>query len=176
MQNDFRFLSSFSRFQSHCSEFCEFPDTLQLTERILTDFQLQSYQDVLVRDLSGGNCRKLTVAVTCLGSSRVVLMDEPTSDMDPLTRSMVYRTIDQLLLQQRAVVLTCHSFSEIQDISQRVGILQQGRLSANTTPAELSAQYEGFYSVSLFVSDSNRLEFFEKVNKALAKVIQLLHF
>lgn len=136
----------------------------QVVERVLVGFQLEAYRNVLVRDLSGGNCRKLSVAVTCLGSSRIVLLDEPTSDMDPLTRSMVYYTIDQLLLQQRSIVLTCHSIAEIQHISHRVGILQQGRLVANTTPAELFAKFEDFYTVSLFITDTHRLEFFEKVN------------
>lgn len=136
----------------------------QIVERVLVDFQLEPYRDVLVRDLSGGNCRKLTVAVTCLGYSRVVLMDEPTSDMDPLTRSMIYRNIDQLLLQRRSIVLTCHSISEIQNISHRVGILQKGSLKANTTCRELISKFKDFYTISVFISDSHRLEFFEKVN------------
>lgn len=52
-----------------------------MTEQTLKFFHLLPYQNVLVKNLSGGNRRKLSVAVTCFGSSTNVLMDEPTSGM-----------------------------------------------------------------------------------------------
>lgn len=54
---------------------------LEVTEQTLHFFHLLPYRNVLVKHLSGGNRRKLSVAVTCFGSSTNVLMDEPTSDM-----------------------------------------------------------------------------------------------
>lgn len=54
---------------------------LEVTEQTLKFFHLLPYRTVLVKNLSGGNRRKLSVAVTCFGSSTNVLMDEPTSDM-----------------------------------------------------------------------------------------------
>jgi ABC-type multidrug transport system ATPase subunit len=51
---------------------------LQLLKKTLKAFHLEQYKDVLVKNLSGGNQRKLTVAVTCFGDTSIIFMDEPT--------------------------------------------------------------------------------------------------
>ncbi|XP_055915611.1 ATP-binding cassette sub-family A member 13 [Eupeodes corollae] len=125
-------------------------DIQKLTESTLLSFQLESYKDVLVKNLSGGNRRKLNVAITCFGWTDVVLMDEPTSDMDPVTRSIVYHAIDDLILEQRAIVLTSHSISEIDHICHRIAVLKDGQMLTCSRPETLKMQYGGYYSVAVF--------------------------
>ncbi|XP_011187899.2 ATP-binding cassette sub-family A member 13 [Zeugodacus cucurbitae] len=133
----------------------------KLIEHILESFQLKSYRHVLVKNLSGGNRRKLTVALTCCGRTTVVLMDEPTSDMDPVTRAIVYRTIHDLLATQRAVVLTSHSVSEIDGICHRIAVLKDGQILTCSSPESLNEQYGGYYSVVIY-GDNQLIESVEK--------------
>lgn len=95
---------------------------------------------MLVQNLSGGNRRKLTVAVTCLGKTPLILMDEPTSDMDPVTRSLVYKSIDSLLKDHRSILLTSHTISEIDKICHRIAVLRDGTLLSTGTPEEIKNQ------------------------------------
>jgi ABC-type multidrug transport system ATPase subunit len=92
---------------------------------------------VLVKNLSGGNQRKLTVAVTTFGDTSIILMDEPTSDMDPVTRALVYKVIDELTCCNRAVILTSHTISEIEKVCNRIMVLHFGRVISTGTPADL---------------------------------------
>ncbi|XP_017472592.1 PREDICTED: ATP-binding cassette sub-family A member 13 [Rhagoletis zephyria] len=133
----------------------------KLIEHVLESFQLKSYRHVLVKNLSGGNRRKLTVALTCCGRTTVVLMDEPTSDMDPVTRAIVYRTIHELLAMQRAVVLTSHSVSEIDAICHRIAVLKDGQILTSGSPESMSTQYGGYYDVVIY-GDNQLIESVEK--------------
>ncbi|XP_039958273.1 ATP-binding cassette sub-family A member 13 [Bactrocera tryoni] len=133
----------------------------KLIEHVLESFQLKSYRDVLVKNLSGGNRRKLTVAITCCGRTTVVLMDEPTSDMDPVTRAIVYRTIHDLLATQRAVVLTSHSVSEIDGICHRIAVLKDGQILTCSSPENLNKQYGGYYNAVIY-GDNQLIESVEK--------------
>ncbi|XP_033150502.1 phospholipid-transporting ATPase ABCA1 [Drosophila busckii] len=148
----------------------------QLLERILDTYELRSYRHVQVKRLSGGNRRKLTVAISCCGYTPTVLMDEPTSDMDPVTRSFVYRTIEQLLAAQRAVLLTSHSISEIEHLCQRVAVLKDGQLVASNSPAQLKAQYGGYYSISCFCAPMQQAALAKLLPQQLPGACELQHY
>lgn len=113
-------------------------------------FHLLPYRNVLVKNLSGGNKRKLSVAVTCIGSSSNVLMDEPTSDMDPVTRSIVYASITRLLNENRAVILTSHTITEIDRVCSRIGIMRQGKMIVTAPPQQLKTIYGNRYAVTVY--------------------------
>lgn len=101
-------------------------DLRKLTKDVLESFHLKPYRKVLVKNLSGGNRRKLSVACASFGELNLVLMDEPTSDMDPLTRSLVYRTVFELNENNCSVILTSHSVAEIEQLCHSIGILVDG--------------------------------------------------
>lgn len=128
--------------------FFTFP--FQLITSTLKSFNLEDYKDVLVKNLSGGNRRKLNVAVSCFGDTSIILMDEPTSDMDPVTRSLVYRAICELIAERRSVVLTSHTISEIDRVCSRIAVLKDGKLITTGTPDYLKEQFGGYYNVTIF--------------------------
>lgn len=103
-----------------------------------------------MRNLSGGNRRKLSVAVTCFGDTSVVLMDEPTRDMDPITRSLVYKSIHALLKSNRSVVLTSHTITEIDRVCHRIGVMRDGEIIAVGPIAQLKSMYGNNYVVTVF--------------------------
>lgn len=105
---------------------------------------------MLVKNLSGGNRRKLSVACTCFGDTSLVLMDEPTSDMDPITRTMTYACIRALLLERRSVILTSHTITEIDRVCDRIGVLRRGQMLSTGAPAALQKMYGISYVVTVF--------------------------
>ncbi|KAL7744190.1 hypothetical protein ACLKA6_009163 [Drosophila palustris] len=147
-----------------------------LLERILDTYELRSYRDVQVKQLSGGNRRKLTVAITCCGYTPTVLMDEPTSDMDPVTRSFIYRTIEQLLAARRAVLLTSHSISEIEHLCQHVAVLKDGQIVASNSPGQLKAQHGGYYQISCFCAPIQQAELAKMLPQRLPGAMDLQHY
>lgn len=112
---------------------------------------------MLVKNLSGGNKRKLSVAVTCFGSSSTVLMDEPTSDMDPVTRSLVYNAINCLLLERRSVVLTSHTITEIDRVCDRIGIMRLGKMIVTAPPHQLKSMYGNRYAITVYYDEIEAL-------------------
>lgn len=77
-------------------------------------------------------------------------MDEPTSDMDPITRHLTYDCIRGLLRDDRAVILTSHTITEIDGVCGRIGILRRGRLVSMGSTQALQSTYGLCYAVRVF--------------------------
>jgi ABC-2 type transport system ATP-binding protein len=109
------------------------PDTL------LDLVGLRSAERTLVRRLSGGQQQRLSLASALVGRPTLVFLDEPTAGMDPHARATTW----ELLRAQRGegvtVLLTTHAMDEAEQLCNRVGIIDGGRLVACGTPAELTA-------------------------------------
>lgn len=124
-------------------------DLRVLSKNILENFQLKPYRHVLVKNLSGGNRRKLSVACASFGELNLVLMDEPTSDMDPVTRNLVYKTIHELNENNSSVILTSHSVAEIEMLCHSIGVLVDGKMCAAGTPNSIKKKFGNQYVVTL---------------------------
>lgn len=124
-------------------------DLEHLTKSVLENFHLKPYKNVLVKNLSGGNRRKLSVACASFGNLSLVLMDEPTSDMDPLTRNLVYKTINELNDNNCSVILTSHSIAEIEQLCHSIGVLVDGTMFASGAPENLKKQFGNRYVVTM---------------------------
>uniref|UniRef100_A0A8C5BGX3 ATP-binding cassette, sub-family A (ABC1), member 4b n=1 Tax=Gadus morhua TaxID=8049 RepID=A0A8C5BGX3_GADMO len=114
-------------------------------ESMLEDLELPHKRDDEAQDLSGGMQRKLSVAMAFVGGSKIVILDEPTSGVDPYSR----RSIWELLLKYRngrTVILSTHHMDEADLLSDRVAILSQGRLHCCGSPLFLKNYFGvGFY-------------------------------
>ena len=75
--------------------------------------------------MSGGNKRKLSVAISLIGNPKVILLDEPSAGMDPMARRFMW-TVIQGISKKSAVVLTTHSMEEAEALSTRMGIMTKG--------------------------------------------------
>lgn len=139
-------------------------DLQELTTTVLEKFHLKPYKHVLVKNLSGGNRRKLSVACASFGDLMLVLMDEPTSDMDPLTRHLVYKTIHELNDNNCSVILTSHSVAEIEQLCSTIAILVDGRMCASGAPESLKKQFGNRYVVTM-LSDKALDYQFESVSE-----------
>jgi len=99
---------------------------------------------VLVRDYSGGMVRRLEIAQALIHYPRVLFLDEPTVGLDPVARRAVWDHLDRLRHEFGATLfLTTHYMDEAEQLATRVAIMNQGRISALGTVAELKAQVPG---------------------------------
>jgi ABC-2 type transport system ATP-binding protein len=98
---------------------------------------LQDKQDELVRQLSGGQQRRLDLALALVGDPELIFLDEPTTGFDPAARRAAWGAIRSLRDLGKTVVLTTHYLDEAQELSDRVAIIKDGRIQAIGTPGEL---------------------------------------
>ena len=93
---------------------------------------------VAVRQLSGGEKRRLDLAVAILGHPEVLFLDEPTAGLDPESRRRTWRLVRDLLESGTTVVLTTHYLHEAEELADRLAILHRGRIVRTGTPAEVA--------------------------------------
>jgi ABC-2 type transport system ATP-binding protein len=105
----------------------------------LEQVDLVGRADVRVRSLSGGERRRLDLALALLGRPRVVVLDEPTTGLDPESRRAVWGIVRGLVRDGAAVVLTTHHLEEAEELADRIAILQAGLVVLSGTPEEISA-------------------------------------
>jgi ABC-2 type transport system ATP-binding protein len=89
--------------------------------------------------LSGGQCRRLAVALGVQGRPELVFLDEPTTGMDPVARRRFWELIRGLRADGTTVVLTTHYLDEAAELADRVGVIADGRLIEAAPPGELGA-------------------------------------
>lgn len=154
--------------------FIKFSLDFQLVSNVLKSFHLEQYRNILVKNLSGGNRRKLSVGVTCFGDTRIVLMDEPTSDMDPVTRALVYKTINTLIDAKRSIILTSHTISEIEKVCHRIAVMRDGKMISIGSPMALKERYGQSYLVTLYYDHIESLTIDSYLHKNLAGVENLI--
>lgn len=94
-------------------------------------------RDARVRTLSGGQLRRLDLALALVGDPELVFLDEPTTGFDPGARRQAWETVRELRTLGKSIVLTTHYMEEAQRLADRVAILRDGRIVATGSPREL---------------------------------------
>jgi ABC-2 type transport system ATP-binding protein len=104
---------------------------------------------VAVRSLSGGERRRLDLAVAILGRPEVLFLDEPTTGLDPEGRRRIWLLIRELLGSGTTVVLTTHYLEEAEELADRLAIMHRGLIVRAGTPAEVAASQPARVSFDL---------------------------
>ncbi|NWJ07429.1 ABCA4 protein, partial [Crypturellus undulatus] len=110
---------------------------------------LPMYADQLAGTYSGGNKRKLSTAIALIGCPPLVLLDEPTTGMDPQARRLLWDSIVSVLRDGRAVVLTSHSMEECEALCTRLAIMVKGTFKCLGTIQQLKYKFGDGYIVTL---------------------------
>ncbi|VVB17385.1 unnamed protein product [Arabis nemorensis] len=97
---------------------------------------------------SGGMKRRLSVAISLIGSPKVVYMDEPSTGLDPASRMNLW-TVIKRAKQKTAIILTTHSMEEAEFLCDRLGIFVDGRLQCIGNPKDLKGRYGGSYVLTI---------------------------
>uniref|UniRef100_A0A6M2EU98 ABC transporter domain-containing protein n=1 Tax=Populus davidiana TaxID=266767 RepID=A0A6M2EU98_9ROSI len=106
---------------------------------------------------SGGMKRRLSVAISLIGDPKVVYMDEPSTGLDPASRSNLWNVVKRAK-QDRAIILTTHSMEEAEYLCDRLGIFVDGGLQCVGNPKELKARYGGSYVFTMTTSTNDEHE------------------
>lgn len=104
--------------------------------------RLSNYAKALASSLSGGERRRLSLSMALSGDSKVVLLDEPTTGLDPKVRRMIWDIIGESRAG-RLIILTTHSMEEAELLSQKLTIMAHGRLRCFGTPDHLKQKFGG---------------------------------
>uniref|UniRef100_A0A452I3D6 P-type phospholipid transporter n=1 Tax=Gopherus agassizii TaxID=38772 RepID=A0A452I3D6_9SAUR len=110
---------------------------------------LQMYADQLAGTYSGGNKRKLSTAISLIGCPPLVLLDEPTTGMDPQSRRFLWNSIVSVIREGRAVVLTSHSMEECEALCTRLAIMVKGTFKCLGTIQHLKYKFGDGYIVTM---------------------------
>ncbi|MEU9732415.1 ABC transporter ATP-binding protein [Streptomyces sp. NPDC048002] len=106
---------------------------------VLERVGLGSKTRVRVKQLSGGERRRLDLALALLGDPEVLFLDEPTTGLDAEGRRETWALVRELRDAGTTVLLTTHYLEEAEDLADRLAILHEGRIAAAGTPAEVTA-------------------------------------
>jgi lipooligosaccharide transport system ATP-binding protein len=115
-----------------------------LEERIpgLLEFAgLASKRDVGIRTLSGGMKRRLTLARALVNDPELLILDEPTTGLDPQARHLIWDGLRQLLSQGKTILLTTHFMDEAERLATRLAVIDHGTMIASDTPRALLAKH-----------------------------------
>lgn len=105
--------------------------------------------DVRVKQLSGGEKRRLDLALALLGRPEVLFLDEPTTGLDAEGRQDTWELVRELRDAGTTVLLTTHYLEEAEDLADRLAILHEGTVAATGTPAEVTASQPSRISFEL---------------------------
>lgn len=122
-------------------------DPLQNTEMIMKAVGLEPFANRIATRLSGGNKRKLSLGIAMVGNPSVIVLDEPSSGMDALSKRIMWRTLSSIT-PGRSLLLTTHSMEEADALATRAGIVASRMLAFGTTE-ELRSRYGNAYFVNL---------------------------
>jgi lipooligosaccharide transport system ATP-binding protein len=110
-------------------------------DELLEFAQLSDRAKAKVDDLSGGMKRRLTIARSLMNDPRILLLDEPTTGLDPQARHILWDRLFRLKEQGTTLVLTTHYMDEAEQLCDRLVVVDKGRIMAEGAPADLIKQY-----------------------------------
>ena len=109
----------------------------RIADDLLARFQLTDAAGRRVSTYSGGIRRRLDVAMSLIGNTPVIFLDEPTTGLDPQSRAEVWKSVKELAGRGTTVLLTTQYLDEAEQLADRIAILHEGRIIANGTLDEL---------------------------------------
>lgn len=105
-------------------------ESKQQTDDILLRLGMEAYRDKLLSKLSGGQRRLISLGTTLIGQASVMILDEPTNELDPLKRKLVWDIIRELNQKGTTIILVTHNILEAEKVVHRVAVIDNGKLLA----------------------------------------------
>lgn len=100
-----------------------------MIKKSIVDMDLTDYENIRANNLSGGNKRKLSVAIALLGNPPLVFLDEPSTGVDPQAKRFMWNIVSKIstLRKKSAVIITTHSMEEAEALCTKMGIMVNGQ-------------------------------------------------
>ena len=146
------------------------PDVREDPADILRRVKLESKGRQRVNTLSGGEKQRFTIAASLINKPELLILDEPTTGLDPRSRRNIWQLIEEINQSGITVVLTTHYMDEAEALCQRLAIMDNGHLIAVDTPSNLRASLEYQYAVKLTLEAPLNEEQIISLNSLNAKI------
>ncbi|XP_077175432.1 glucosylceramide transporter ABCA12 isoform X2 [Paroedura picta] len=147
-------------------------ELLEEVERTLKETGLYNHRHKLAGSLSGGMKRKLSISIALLGGSKVVILDEPTTGVDPCSRRGIWEIISKNR-KGRTIILSTHHLDEAEVLSDRIAFLENGGLKCCGSPFYLKETFGSGYHLTLTKKKSPALNVAEECDtSAVTTMIQ----
>ena len=129
-------------------------DAGAIAEQLIEELELSEYRDMPADKLSGGLRRRVMVGIAAIAQPPIMVLDEPTTGLDPQSRRNLWSLLRRYREQGSFVLLTTHSMEEAEALCDRVGIIQNGKLLALDTVANLKSNHGFQYKITYFPDSS----------------------
>ena len=121
---------------------------------LIEEINLLPYKDKVSGKLSGGNKRKLSVAIALICNPPIILLDEPSTGMDPESRRKMWEVIHNVSLNRKksTIIMTTHSMEEAETLCKKIGILINGQFKCLSTIDDIKEEYGYGYEINLQIN------------------------
>lgn len=126
------------------------PETIEQNANQLLQFiNLKSSAHLLAMHLSGGMKRRLDIACALIHNPHVIILDEPTADLDPVLRNHIWEVIKQINAKGTTVILSSHHLNDLDALCGRIAIIKDGELADIDTPEKLKNKYKSTVDIMI---------------------------
>ena len=124
---------------------------------LIEEMNLSKFKNKISGKLSGGNKRKLSVAIALICNPPIILLDEPSTGMDPEARRFMWEVIHKVSLNQKksTIIMTTHSMEEAETLCKRIGILINGQFKCLSTSDEIKEKFGYGFEINLQINTPN---------------------
>jgi ABC-2 type transport system ATP-binding protein len=112
----------------------------RIANDLIERFDIAEFRDKLVKSVSGGQRRRVDLAASLVTQPQLLVLDEPTTGLDPRSRQVVWSTVRELVENGVTLLLTTQYLEEADELADHIVLIDHGRASATGTPAQLKAQ------------------------------------
>lgn len=130
---------------------------------LLALMSLSEWKNILAKNLSGGMQRRLDIACALIHDPKILMLDEPTSDLDPHLSKQIWELIREINRKGTTIVLSSHHLSELELYCTRVGILDQGKFLTVGTPFDVKDNFSKNEEIHLMTLSGNYDEIIKRL-------------
>jgi ATP-binding cassette subfamily A (ABC1) protein 3 len=122
-----------------------------LIDQKILEMELSNFRNVCAGTYSGGNKRKLSVAIAMLGNPPICFLDEPSTGMDPKARRYMWNVISRISTKrkQSSIILTTHSMEEAEALSTKIAIMVTGQIKCIGSIQHIKSKFGKGYEVEI---------------------------
>lgn len=140
----------------HLQLFCELKgipanEIKHVIDHQISAVKLKKFTQNKASELSGGQRRRLSIAIACIGDPKIIYLDEPTSGCDSASKRHIWNLIKEVK-KDRVVLLTSHYLDEVEVLSDKIVIMSHGQVMASGNSLQLKSKYADGYSVNIIAT------------------------
>ena len=137
-------------------------EAMERSEELLDFFALRHKKDAKVMELSGGMVKRLILARSLINQPDLLILDEPTTGLDPQSRHQVWEKLGELKKSGLTVVITTHYMEEASQLCDRLVILDHGKILVDGSPESLIEQHAGKHIIEIEGPDKALIEYIKQ--------------